>query len=612
VLLIWSFAASLLTTLVLTPLVRRIARARGFVAPPSADRWHKAPTALFGGIAIYGGVLAGGLVAYFASRDGISLARGPSAQTIGIAIGASLLFLGGVVDDRYKLRPTSKLVLQAVAGALVVAFGVVFPITPWPTLNALFTVFWMIMVTNALNLLDNMDGLATGVAAVAALFLSISFALDGGWTLAALCAALFGATLGFLRYNFHPASIFMGDSGSLFIGGLLASLGAAYPLSAPSSLISVLFVPALIVIIPLADTMFVTLMRTMAGRPISVGGRDHTSHRLVAMGLSEPQVALLLYTFAACGGVLALVMRTRVGGFGFVIGSLFLVVLAIVAAYLGRMHKYAPADGPNTRSATVLVTNILYKRNAFEVVFDLLLFSAAYAGAYYLRYDDLQLAPQQARLLEQSFAIVVACKSVSFGLLGVYRGVWNQLSFPDVHRILKATLLGSLLATFAVAFFFRDTTFSRSVLIIDAVLTVMLTVGSRASFRSLDRVREGLTQHGGDATIIYGAGRGGELLARELRTNRRLRLKPVAFIDDDPYKHGRLIAGLPVASGLARLPAAIETHQAKRVILSTHAVSELQLRELREVCRMHGIDLLEMRLELRHLHTELQARSAMA
>ena len=582
------------------------------MAPPSPDRWHKAPTALFGGIAIYIGTMVGGAVAFGFTRGAAGNGQALSYPTVGIALATTLLFLTGIVDDRYKLRPTSKLVLQGVAAALIVAFGVVFPLTPWAPVNALFTMFWMIMVTNALNLLDNMDGLATGVAAVAALFLAVSFALDGGWTLAATCAALLGATLGFLRYNFHPASIFMGDSGSLFIGGLLASLGAAYPLNAPRSLISVLFVPVLIVIIPLADTMFVTFMRTLAGRPISQGGRDHTSHRLVAMGLSEPQVAALLYAFAACGGILALFMRTSAGGFALVIGSLFLVMLVIVAAYLGRMHKYAPEEGPKSRSATVLVTNMLYKRNALELIFDLLLFSAAYAGAYYLRYDDLELAPDQARLLAQSLAVVIACKSISFGLLGVYRTVWNRLGFGDVHRIIKAALLGSLLTTFAVAFFFRETTFSRSVLIIDTILTIVLTIGSRASFRSLDRVRERLIQHDGAPTIIYGAGRGGELLAHELRTNRRLQLKPVAFVDDDPYKHGRLIAGLPVIAGLARLPAALASHDATGVILSTPALPESQLRELREVCRLHGIELLEMRFELRHVLTERQARSVIA
>jgi UDP-GlcNAc:undecaprenyl-phosphate GlcNAc-1-phosphate transferase len=587
-------------------MVRRLARARGFVAPPSSDRWHKAPTALFGGIAIYLGTLVGGLLAYGVERGGVSLTAGVSNL-----LATTLLFLTGIVDDRYKLRPTSKLVLQGVSAALLVAFGVVFPLTPWAPANALFTMFWVIMVTNALNLLDNMDGLATGVATVAALFLAISFALDGSLTLAATCAALVGATLGFLRYNFHPASIFMGDSGSLFIGGLLASLGAAYPMNTPRSLISVLFVPVLIVIIPLADTMYVTLMRTLAGRPISQGGRDHTSHRLVAMGLSEPQVAILLYAFAACGGILALVMRANSGGLTMVVGSLFLCVLVILAAYLGRMHKYAPTEGPKSRSATVLVTNVLYKRNAFELMFDLLLFCAAYAGAYYLRYD-LELAPDQARLLAQSLAVVIACKSISFGLLGVYRTVWNRLSFPDVHRLIKAALLGSLVTTFAVAFFFRETTFSRSVLIIDTILTVVLTVGSRASFRSLDRVRERLIQHDGARTIIYGAGRGGELLAHELRTNRRLQLKPVAFVDDDPYKHGRLIAGLPVIAGLARLPAALEAHDATGVVLSTTSLPDSQLREVREICRLHGIELLEMRFELRHVLTERQARSVIA
>src|SRR5687767_4079448 len=212
------------------------------------------------------------------------------------------MFLTGLVDDRFHLRPSSKLVMQALAAAIVVTAGVVYPLTPWTSVNSLATVFWFIALTNALNLLDNMDGVAAGVAALAALFLAITFGIQGGGgELVALSAALAGAALGFLPYNFHPASIFMGDSGSLFLGALIASVGAAYPSSASVSIVPVLFVPVFIAVIPILDTLLVTVTRTLAGRPISSGGRDHTAHRLVALGLRERQVAMMLYAFAIAG-----------------------------------------------------------------------------------------------------------------------------------------------------------------------------------------------------------------------------------------------------------------------------------------------------------------------
>src|SRR4029077_15375024 len=157
-------------------------------------------------------------------------------------------------------------------------------------------IFWLVGITNALNLLDNIDGLAGGVAAIGALFLTYLCHAAHQPAHAALCAPFAGAVCGFLVFNFNPASIFMGDCGSLFLGFFLAGSALINPAAGRSrTFLPVLAVPVLILFIPIFDTLFVMVQRKLAGRPVSLGGRDHTSHRLVALGLSERHAVLLLY-----------------------------------------------------------------------------------------------------------------------------------------------------------------------------------------------------------------------------------------------------------------------------------------------------------------------------
>jgi UDP-GlcNAc:undecaprenyl-phosphate/decaprenyl-phosphate GlcNAc-1-phosphate transferase len=257
-------AVALGTTLGVTPLVRRAARRLGFIAKPSTDRWHAKPTALLGGVGVFAGFLAG-LLSTLVIAEGVPQGLGGAGSIgIGILLAATVMFVSGLVDDWVRLNPSAKLIFQVVAAAVLISFGVIYPITPWLSVNILLTLVWFMGLTNAMNLIDNMDGVAAGVGCVAALFLAVTFALEGAWHYTALCLALAGATAGFLPYNSHPASIFMGDSGSLFIGALLAGVGAAYPGTATGSIVYVMFVPVLIVIIPLLDTCLVAVTRTMS------------------------------------------------------------------------------------------------------------------------------------------------------------------------------------------------------------------------------------------------------------------------------------------------------------------------------------------------------------
>ena len=274
---------------------------------------------------------------------GTLLALAPPTREGRIVIGASVvLFLVGLADDFFHSKPYQKLIGQLLGATAVVAFGLVLPWTSYFAVNLLITLFWLVGITNAVNMLDNMDGLAAGVSAIAAAFLGLNFIINQQWPEAVMLAGFAGALIGFLVYNHHPASIFMGDCGSMFVGFFLASsaLVSGTGGGRSRSVAAVLAVPVLVLLVPIFDTTFVTLMRKMAGRAASQGGRDHTSHRLVALGLSEKHAVWMLYTFSVAAGSLAMLVRHAPLEVSVAAIAIVTVALTLLGIYLARVRVY--------------------------------------------------------------------------------------------------------------------------------------------------------------------------------------------------------------------------------------------------------------------------------
>ncbi|HEX8422528.1 MAG TPA: MraY family glycosyltransferase, partial [Pyrinomonadaceae bacterium] len=346
----------------LTPLVRRLARHWGMVAQPKADRWHNKPTAMLGGLAIFLTVAVAYLV--FIRQ----MPHWPYGWVV--MLGSASLFVVGLVDDILHIKPYQKLIGQVMGASLIVYYGLSLPWSSSPSLNMAITIFWLIGITNALNLLDNMDGLAAGIAAIAAAFLSASFLSNGRPAEALLLGVFCAALVGFLAYNSNPATIFMGDCGSMFIGFFLASTALMSAAGARSrSFLVILAVPVLILLIPIFDTTFVTILRKLSGRSASQGGRDHTSHRLVALGMTERRAVWMLYAFAGLSGVLALLvsrMRFEVS-VAVIVG--FTLVLALLGVYLAGVKVYAEDEVMRAREKPLVAffVDLSYKRRIFEV-----------------------------------------------------------------------------------------------------------------------------------------------------------------------------------------------------------------------------------------------------
>ena len=303
------FSSALAVVLLATPWAMSAARRLGVLDVPSARKVHLQPTPLLGGVAIYAAIW---IALLLISR--LELARryvflpDTTGELALIFLSTVVLILVGILDDRTTggIPPWSKLLGQLLAAAIVLTAGVRFQIFGLLPLDLVLTLVWLVGISNAVNFLDNIDGLSAGATAIAAAFFFLLASANGQYLVAIMALAVAGGCLGFLRYNFNPAVIFMGDAGTLFLGFLLAIIGAKLQLG-PTGWWGLL-AAVLILILPIFDTTFVTFNRLRTGRRVTQGGKDHTSHLLVRRGLPHRQAVLLLYTVALAGGGAALAL----------------------------------------------------------------------------------------------------------------------------------------------------------------------------------------------------------------------------------------------------------------------------------------------------------------
>ena len=293
-----AFASALMITLALTRVATRIAVPLGFVDRPGPRKVHLTPTPLMGGAAIY----VGTALAAVLFSDGT--ARG---QILAILSATTLLLVVGMLDDRKILHSQLKLMgAMPVAAIILLANGIYASVFPWSFANYAVTLVWVVGLTASFNILDHMDGLCAGLAAIAAAFFVVFAALGGQYLVAPLAAAVLGASLGFLRWNFKPAKIFMGDGGALLLGFLLATLGAKVRIPAAPPETSWM-IPVLVLGVPIFDTTLVTISRLRRGLlPFASPGKDHTAHRLAELGLGQRGAVLVLYAVAIVVSLLAL------------------------------------------------------------------------------------------------------------------------------------------------------------------------------------------------------------------------------------------------------------------------------------------------------------------
>ncbi|MEX2274169.1 MAG: MraY family glycosyltransferase [Actinomycetota bacterium] len=343
-----AFGVTFLGALLLTPVAGRVAHRTGTISHPRDDRFNSQAIPYLGGLAIAGGLVITG-----------AITTGISAEIVTILLAGLVLGGLGLIDDVRNVGPVVKVIVEVGAGLALWFAGVRAGFFGVEALDAVLTVAWVVAVTNAFNLLDNMDGIAPGVAAISGLGFFAIAASEGDYLVGSLALGVAGASFGFLRYNFPPARIFLGDAGSLMIGFLLAALGLKLDLVGPDELVRAV-IPALLLAIPLFDMLLVIAARSRDGRPVYKGGTDHAAHRLSARGFSPRAVALTAFATQLVCCSLAFVLYRSADGI--VLGaSLITAASALVAWTLflrmegvvpGAMGEEAQSVRPETPPAS--------------------------------------------------------------------------------------------------------------------------------------------------------------------------------------------------------------------------------------------------------------------
>jgi len=541
--------------------------------------------ASLGGIAIFTAYLIPYLI--FSTHDLIF---------IGYLFGALGIFWLGLIDDIVTIKPDTKLIGQIITVCIIIIFGIKFNISSNPLINIPLTIFWVVGIINAFNLLDNMDGLCAGIAAISALMLCVHSIMNNNMQVVILSLAVLGSTLGFLKYNFNPARIFMGDCGSMFLGYTLAVGALMGTVKERSGLLVTMAIPVLVLAVPIFDTIFVTLTRTINNRPISQGGKDHTSHRLVSLGLSERRTVLLLYAVSGVCGLAAILY----GKLNVIHTSIFLAILFIGLFIFGmflanEVKVYSSQDLKNNKKINggVVFSGFIYnKRRIVEVILDFLLISISYVSAFILRFEGVVFG-LNIQLILQSLPILVIIKFITFYFFGLYRGVWRYIGLYDIIAIFKATFTGSLLCIVVLVFFFRFKYYSRTVFIIDWILTFLSISGVRVLFR-LYKEFFANARLGGKRVLIFGAGDAGELVLREIRQNAALGYKPIGFIDDDEDKLDRIIHGIKVLGVGDSLEKLIYKHKIDEVLIAIPSSNKKRLAEVYGVCNNANVSFKEI------------------
>jgi UDP-GlcNAc:undecaprenyl-phosphate/decaprenyl-phosphate GlcNAc-1-phosphate transferase len=560
--------------------VRRLAPAIGAVVPPRPDRWHSAPTPTMGGIAIAAATVVGFSVGLAGPLRETDIIEWSAVLVAGLS-----MFTVGVFDDRLRLSPVAKLVSSLAVGAfLVFALAGFEPGASRPTSYTLIGTIWFAGLSHAFNLLDNMDGLAAGVALIATAFLAGLLGPSIGFGLSTLLLALVGALTGFLYWNRPRARLFMGDCGSLFIGAILGGV-TLVPLFDPQiAFISPTFLAVLILIVPLFDTAFVLVLRRLAGRSATRGGTDHVSHRLVSLGFSERSATRILYLLGLAGGLTAWVLVRWNTIEPMLVVAVFGVLVILTGIYLARVPAYNAEDFKALQKSSFapFLKDLAFKWHVGEVLLDLVLITVCYYAAFRLRFEGDELLAFLP-YFTASLPIVLGVKIASLYSSGLYRRSWETFGFRDLAAVARGVGMGSLLTVAVAYYLYRGEGFSRVVLVLDGLLLLLAIFATRASFRTMNLVASARNRRH-RRVLVYGAGGYGRLLVREMRANPAWKMNPVGFIDDDPMKAHRWIGGVPVRGSIEVLESTMRRYSVDEVVLSSPAINGKVEHRIKEVC----------------------------
>lgn len=596
-----SIIIAFFTSLISTWFIKEICLNHGIVEIPQKDRWSNRSVAKFGGIAIF--------ISIFLS---LLLMKEINTFVYFILIGSSVIFLLGFLDDIFSVSPSVKFFIQMLIGVLSYYYGFkFFHISP-TYISFPLTILWYVGIINSINLLDNMDGLSSGITAIISLIIGISALLSQNFILVELSFIVMAACIGFLVYNFNPAKIFMGDCGSMLLGFLLAAISLLATNYSASNLAITLFLPLMFMAIPIFDTSFVTLSRLFNKRKISVGGKDHSSHRLVQLGLSERKAVFFIYIICLFIGFSALafqVFNIQLWYSGIV---LIVISLFFLGLFLSKISVYED-ESEISKSGSKFSLNWETHKNTFspaakqgfEIIVDIILITFSYTVAYILRYET-GIQSAQWDLFSITLPIIIIIQLISLFIFSVHGGVWQYIGIPNLLNILKSIIVSGIILFIYFELIINPAPYSQSLLIIHLMMSCLLLCASRLSYRLInifffqESNKINLTN-----VLIYGAGSGGDEIVRSIINNPAHKYNIVGFIDDDKRKKNLTIFGVPILGTRDDLSILIKKKNVEEIIISIQAATEKQMEEIYSICGRLGISVKKAKWQIEKLKNNI-------
>ncbi|MFA5190455.1 MAG: hypothetical protein WC740_07015 [Verrucomicrobiia bacterium] len=606
-------------SLALTPLVKKLAVRIGAVDIPNGRKVHEHPIPRLGGVAIFAAFNLTMLL--LVSPFGVlhdPFMRVANHWWVGFLTASAIVIGVGILDDLRPLSVGLKFLVQVIAALVAVCHGykieqiglsgdLLWNLGLW---SIPVTVLWIVGITNAFNLIDGLDGLASGVALISTLTLAGIALLNQHIELALISSALAGSVLGFMRYNFRPASIFLGDSGSLFLGFTLAvmSISTAYKSSATASIL----IPLLAFGLPIMDTALAMIRRFLRvthvvdtsqqgklrffylrGRSVFEADRDHVHHRLMKLGINHRNAVLTLYGVSAAAGCAALL----VSAVRDVNTALVLLLGGGAACVAIQKLRYHELQLLRRGVFLPAMKQRVMGYESFQILVDMVIVSGAYYLAWLIRGEG-SFEPACKASFIRSVPWLLLSQLAVFYVTGLYRIKWQHASIPDLLHVIRSIVLG-FIAGMTVIYYFLPGSFSLSVLIIHFFVMSSFVLGARFSLRVLDYYAQKDTA-GVRRVLIYGAGRAGGMLLREIQSNKEHALTVVGFIDDDLNKQEKRFYGHPILGTGSDAEDVIRKTGVQELIVAVSDMSDDRLAQLRQYCAQN-------RITLRRFQVTLQA-----
>ncbi len=618
-------------SLAMTPLVIRLAYFIGAVDRPDARKIHQHPMPRLGGLATFGSLVITLLVVHvlFPSAGLDGLAAGGGWPVVAIALSGIVAL--GVCDDIWTLGAGAKFLGQCAAGSLLYLAGVRIESVTDPFFGGVFrlgilsfpfTLLWVVGVTNAFNLIDGLDGLASGIAVIAALTMSAIALLRQDLATCMLALVLAGSVLGFLRYNFNPAKVFLGDSGSLFIGFALAVLSIQG--STKGSTVFSILVPILALGVPIMDTLLAMLRRIL--KPLThrqslrtslrarlqgmfVPDRRHIHHQLLERGLSHREAVFVLYTVSCTFGLCAFLVTA-----GSMNSSLILAGMGLVAAVAVRKLGYKEMALLRNGLLLRLYKKTFVKHVVSQVLLDVVSINGAFLLACTVASEGgLHLPDWRA----SAFALILLslCQLALFFFGGLYRRTVALLGLGDLLQIVKAVLAGALGAACAVWILpaFYATTHIALFVVLEFYFLSTLVIGSRVAFHAMNYIARREVKDGRKA-LIYGADDSGMMTLQRLLSQDRSEngdgasIVPVGFLDENPEMEGKYLDGYPVFGGHWKLRRLVNRMDIDEIVLANTNFTRATFQRVKKIAEEHNVSIRVSRLEFEPVTGDLGFR----